>query len=107
MMRKVKITVIKVYFFPELANAYLKDGESVGPCPYFKKGDVFYWDGSDGAPIGKKEFCPWARNDIRRAMKAIYEGFNPCDWYNQEHMEIECCNDGIRPVVFKLEAVEE
>jgi hypothetical protein len=28
-------------------------------------------------------------------------------WTNSENMMITCCNDGIRPVIFKLERIDE
>lgn len=33
MHTQVRITVLKREFYPELADAYLTEGRSVGPCP--------------------------------------------------------------------------
>ena len=33
-MKKVKITVLKTEFYPELADRYLTEGREAGPCPF-------------------------------------------------------------------------
>ena len=40
-MKKVKITVLKTEFYPELAERYLTEGREAGPCPLQQVGDVF------------------------------------------------------------------
>ena len=32
-MKKVRITVLRKEFYPEYADEYLTEGQSVGPCP--------------------------------------------------------------------------
>ena len=32
-MKKVRITVLKTEFYPELAERYLTEGREAGPCP--------------------------------------------------------------------------
>lgn len=103
-MKKVRITVLKKEFYPALAEKYLTDGKEAGPCPLLEEGDTFVFEGEAAMPKG---FCPWAWIDIYRSVSALAAGATYSPWYNRERMEIACCTDGIRPVVFLLEAMEE
>lgn len=40
-MKRVKITVLRKEFYPEYADEYLTQGQSVGPCPLLEVGDEF------------------------------------------------------------------
>ncbi|MCL2198030.1 MAG: TIGR04076 family protein [Defluviitaleaceae bacterium] len=103
-MKKVKITVLKKEFYPELADTYLTDGKSVGACPILEVGDSFLFEGSAVMPTG---FCPWAWIDIYRSVTAISAGATYMPWNNKENMQIICCTDGVRPVTFLIEAVND
>ena len=54
-MKKVRITVLRKEFYPEYADEYLTEGQSVGPCPLLEVGDEFIFEGSAKMPEG---FCP-------------------------------------------------
>lgn len=101
-MKKVRITVLKTEFYPDLADRYLTDGRSVGPCALHQVGDTFLYEGGAERPEG---LCPWAWIDLYRAitLKAA-EAKN--DWY-KPGVSVECCTDGIRPVIFELAALDE
>lgn len=101
-MKKVKITVLKTEFYPELAEEYLTDGKDVGPCPLLNVGDTFIFEGSAKMPEG---FCPWAWIDIYRSITAVSSGSTFTPWNNRDGQTIVCCIDGIRPVVFNVEAI--
>lgn len=103
-MKKVKITVLKKNFYTDLADAYLTDGQAVGPCPLLEEGDTFLYEGNAIMP---KDFCPWAWIDIYRGVSAISLGAICTPWYNKDGMQILCCTDGVRPVIFSVEAVED
>ena len=102
-MKPVKITVIKKLFFPELADAYLSEGSAVGPCPLLHAGDVFIFEGEARMPEG---FCPWAWIDIYRGVAALSAGATYAPWNSRDGEQILCCTDGVRPVVFRIEALE-
>lgn len=104
MMKNVKISVLKREFYPELADSYLEEGRSVGPCPILNVGDEFIYEGGAEMPKG---MCPWAWIDIYKGVSGISSGATYTPWNNQEGMQILCCTDGIRPVVFKIEAIDE
>ena len=104
-MKQVKITVLKTTLDQELAAQYGVPGLTA--CPMMQQGQVFYADYAK--PEG---LCD-------EAWKAIYqyvfdlahvagEGlFYYGDWIRQPGVAICSCNDGLRPVIFKLEATEK
>ena len=104
MPNAVRITVLRRAFYPELADRYLSEGRSVGPCPILLEDQTFLYEGGAEMPAG---FCPWAWIDIYRACATLNAGGFDNQWYAQGHIRVECCTDGIRPVTFLLEAVAE
>lgn len=103
-MKKVKITVLRAEFYPELADEYLTEGRKAGPCSLVKVGDEFLYEGGAEKPDG---LCPWAWIDIYRGVNALSAGASYAPWNAQDGVQILCCTDGIRPVVFKVQAQDE
>lgn len=103
-MKKVKITVPKKMFFPELADAYLTEGREVGACPILNEGDVFIYEGSAVMPEG---FCPWEWITIYSGVKALSAGGTFAPWNNRDGIQILCCADAVRPVTFLIEALDK
>ena len=103
-MKNVKVVVIRKEFYPEFADRYLTDGREVGPCSLMNVGDEFLYEGNAEMPNG---LCPWAWIDIYRGVNALSADATYTSWNNQDGMQILCCTDGIRPVVFKLVAVNK
>ena len=104
-MKKVKITVLKTTFDRGLAMEYGVD--EIGPCPMLKQGQVFYADYAK--PDG---FCDEAWKAIYQYAFALAHNnrndlFYFGDWIKVPGVAICSCNDGLRPVIFKLEATEE
>lgn len=104
-MKKVRITVLKKTLDEQLAREY--GAEGLGPCPMLREGQVFYADYA--CPQG---FCDEAWKAIYQYVFALAHGaggelFYYGDWIRTPGVAICCCNDGLRPVVFKLEATEE
>ena len=88
-MKRVRITVLKTTLDEELAHEYGAHGLTA--CPMHKTGQVFYAD--------------YAKPDglCDEAWKAIYYG----DWIRMPGVAICSCNDGLRPVIFRLEATDK
>ena len=103
-MRKVLITVIKRAFYPELADKYLSEGREAGPCPIHQEGERYVYEGGAEMPKG---FCPWAWITIYPAVSNKFAGGFDNDWYKSGRISVECCTDGVRPVVYLIEAVDE
>ena len=103
-MKKVKITVLKTTLDKELALEY--GAEGLTPCPSLKEGQVFYADYAK--PEG---FCDEAWKAIYQYVFALAHGaekelFYYGDWIRKPGVAICSCNDGLRPVIFKLEATD-
>ncbi len=104
-MKKVKITVLKTTLNKELAAEYGADDLSA--CPFHKEGQIFY--GDYAKPDG---FCDEAWKAVYQYVFALAHGaddtlFYYGDWIKTPGVAIACCNDGLRPVVFKIEATGE
>lgn len=104
-MKKVRITVLKTTFDRELAAEYGADG--LGSCPHHTEGEVFLAD--HAKPEG---FCDEAWKAIYQYAFALAHGsenglFYYGDWIRKPGVAICSCNDGLRPVIFKLEATDE
>lgn len=102
-MKNVRITVLRKEFYKNFAKAYLTEGEQVGSCPLLNVGDTFLFEGNAQMPEG---FCPWAWIDVYQSVSAISAGATFAPWNHKDGQTIVCCTDGIRPVVFKVEAVD-
>lgn len=105
-MKKVRLTVLKKDFYPDLTAEY--GAETVGPCPFFEVGQTFICK----ANKRPDEFpCEDAWACLSRNVFALSAGGG--DFFEGRWLKpgskvcINCCNDGLRPVVFKLEAIED
>lgn len=102
-MKTCKITVLKTLLMDDLVQEHAC--KEFTKCPQHKEGDVFY--GSYAKPEG---FCD-------EAWKAIYQyvftlanvspGFQFSGWVETPDTAICSCNDGLRPVIFKVERTDE
>ena len=103
-MASVKITVVRKMNRDEL-YADRDPGCSSGSepvCPLFEEGQEFTATISE-MPDG---FCPGAWTDIFRFVCGLEAGAN-YPWVNESGKVLVCCNDGFRPVIFRLERMEE
>lgn len=104
-MKKVKITVLHKLFNEELVKEYGAKG--LTPCPMLREGQVFYADYAK--PEG---LCDEAWKAIYQYAFALAHGagnelFYYGDWIRKPGVAICSCNDGLRPVIFKLETTDE
>lgn len=107
MKHKCKITVIRRELFQDLADQYLADPDS-GKCPYFKDGEEFIVDFGDYFRMLNGKFCSEAWSCISHYVYTALQGGSIMrGWTNDEKMMIACCNDGTRPVIFKIERIDE
>jgi len=106
MPHKCKITVLRKEYFQDLADQYLADPQ-VGPCPYFQEGQEFLVKSKDFFRMLNGQFCSEAWDCISRYVYAALQGGSiMAGWTNNEKVMIACCNDGTRPVIFKLERLD-
>ena len=104
---RAKITVLRKTYFEDLAEVYLSNPQ-VGPCSIFEEGQTFIVDKSNYLSMLDGKFCSEAWSAISHYVYAALQGGSLMDgWTNDEKVMIACCNDGTRPVIFKIERLEE
>lgn len=107
MQHKCKVTVIDKKCFADFQSQYLADPQS-GPCPFYQVGDEFlferYGDEDTFWREGNGTQCAEAWDCISRYIYTALQGGSIMrGWTNDERMMIACCNDGTRPVIFRIE----
>ncbi len=107
MQYKCKVTVIDKKCFTDLQEQYLADPKS-GACPFYNIGDEFIFEryGSEDTfwREGNGTQCAEAWDCISRYIYTALQGGSIMrNWTNDDRMMIACCNDGTRPVIFKIE----
>ncbi len=128
MKHKVRLTVIDKKLFPELQQQYCANPNS-GECPCYHVGDTFIFESDGGQGIfwhmglntltrtsmvpdtvaggPKIPHCAEAWDAISRYIYAGVQGGSIMKgWMNAENTMITCCNDGTRPVIFKIERLD-
>jgi uncharacterized repeat protein (TIGR04076 family) len=104
MKMKIKITVVK-RISPNVVWGEEKKAPSGNvweTCTAFEDGQEFLIE----TPLKQPEnFCGWAWRDIYKDLSVLRFGGN-FSWAEPGEA-ITCCTDGNRPVVFKLERLEE
>lgn len=121
MKHRVKVSVLETTLNEELQRDYLADPES-GRCPCFKPGDTFeFWreeNRDDFYKFGRgcgfrasdddMDFpCAEAWDCISRYIySGLQGGAFMHNWTRDDRVMIACCNDGTRPVIFKLERLD-
>lgn len=110
MQYKCKVTVIDKKCFTDYQKEYLADPQS-GACPFYQVGDEFiferyggedtFWLAGDGTQCGEAWDCI-----SRYIYTALQGGSIMRGWTKDERMMIACCNDGTRPVIFKIERLD-
>ena len=109
-----KVTVLETKVFPDLQERYLADPRS-GACRCFQPGQEFLFERNTerddfwhfGCDLTPKFPCSEAWDCISRYIYTALQGGSVMrGWTNDERMMIACCNDGTRPVVFKIERID-
>ncbi|MDR0876140.1 MAG: TIGR04076 family protein [Clostridiales Family XIII bacterium] len=101
-MRKCKITVVRRCFFEDLASEYVSI-EDYGFCPVFKDGEVYITGGLFGADM-PEGFCAVAWECVQKQAAVFAYGGKAM---GIDDVHLMCCSDGARPVIFRLEAIED
>lgn len=102
-MTQVRITVVKRLnrdeIFRDVDPGCSCRGEP--QCDRLEEGQTFLAEYTR-MPEG---FCPGAWADLFRYVLGLQSGAN-FPWMNEAGKVLACCNDGFRPVIFRLERVE-
>ena len=110
MQHECKITVLETKVFVDYQEKYLANPKS-GACPFFKVGDTFTLkrtlERDDFYHLMNGKFCGEAWDAISRYVYSALQGGSIMrNWTNDDRMMIACCNDGTRPVIFKIERID-
>ncbi|MFW9916612.1 MAG: TIGR04076 family protein [Candidatus Thorarchaeota archaeon] len=104
---KCKITVLKRTTNQDLIDEYLEDKyRNFGPCDRFQDNQEFIIDGEAAMAQPPENFCVWAWADIRKDILTIAVGGN-MPGLKQKGTIISGCTDWFRPVIFKIERLNE
>ncbi len=125
MQHKIKVTVLDTKLYPELQEEYCADARP-GVCPVYHAGDEFIFTQADFWTMGigtlvktvgdpeqtaggpHRPHCSEAWDAIARYIYAGLQGGSIMrGWMQRENTMITCCSDGTRPVIFKLERLDE
>lgn len=103
-MKDVRITVLQRTSNENLIEKY-GNPKIEHLCPYNKEGQEYI--SIEGAkPEGFCEEAWTAFGKYAFALAHGVEGFWP-SWIESRHIAINSCNDGLRPVIFKLEPIDK
>ena len=106
-MSAVRITVLKRAAYTDLIDEYvpkLPEKPIYGACGLFEDGQTFIVEDRPDKPDDFR--CHGAWDDIRRDVAIVLFGGN-APWINRSGTMITCCTDGLRPVTFLIQRIEE
>jgi len=99
---EVKITVYRRFSPSEVfETSPVTPVEPLGACELFRDGQEFIVGGDEEMPEG---FCSSAWHTISGNVRTLAFG-GDLPWYEEKGTAVNCCIDGLRPVVFKLERI--
>ena len=103
-MAKVMITVVKKLNNKDIFGDTPPAGCTLEPeCPAVELGQEFVVEDIAVCPSG---FCAWAFSDIYRDIAHLYFG-GDYFWMKEKGTVLSSCTDGCRPVIFKLERIQD
>lgn len=100
-MYKCKITVLKKTLQEDLVKEFVHNS-NYGPCPVFEVGQTFVTGGIFGNDM-PEGFCSAAWQALVMPVNVLIGGGKVL---GVDDIHIVCCTDGNRPVIFKLERIE-
>ena len=106
-MNKVRITVLRRAIYTDLVDEYVpkvSEQKSYGACGLFHDGQTSIVGERPDKPADFRCHGAWA--DIRRDVAIVLFG-GDAPWINRPGTMITCCTDGLRPVTFLIERIEE
>lgn len=101
MAKKLRITVLKRDLYEDFIDEYATEN-TITQCSKFEDGQVFVMENRN-MPEG---FCSWAWADLHRDIVSVFQGAS-FPWIKQKNSIISCCTDGLRPVTFKIEMIDD
>ncbi|MCP4021108.1 MAG: TIGR04076 family protein [Desulfobacteraceae bacterium] len=103
MYHKCKVTVIQRGFNKEIVNSYTKNPENFSICDRVEDNQEFIISNPYEMPEG---ICASAWADLRPYILAIASG-STFDIMKEKNSALATCTDLFRPVIFKIEKIDE
>lgn len=101
-----KITVLRKECYEDLQEEYILNPKA-GVCPKFQVGQEFIVDSASYNRGLDGKFCMEAWDAISRYVYTALQGGSIMHgWTKNDNEMIACCNDGTRPVIFKIERID-
>jgi uncharacterized repeat protein (TIGR04076 family) len=98
----LKITVLRRFAPEEVFDKKPIGYEKLEACDVYTDGQEFIV-GDDG--LMPEGFCVWAWDDIYKDILTLrYNG--DFEWFSEKGASVNCCTDGLRPVIFRIERLE-
>ena len=99
---RIKITVLRRFKPSEVfEKSPVTPQGTLDACKVYQDGQEFTVEDNGRMPEG---FCTSAWSTIYPSVRTLSFGGN-APWYKEKGVFIECCSDGLRPVIFKLERI--
>jgi uncharacterized repeat protein (TIGR04076 family) len=106
-MPKCRITVLRRTVNRNLLDEYLDDSyKDLGPCELFSEGQEFVLEGYEELATVPEGFCAWAWADLRHDILRVASG-GDMPGLKQPGTAIAGCTDWLRPVIFRIERIED
>ena len=103
-MAKVKVTVVKKLNNKDMFGDNPPAEFTEAPeCDALELGQEFIVEDIAKCPPG---LCAWAFSDMYRDIIHLFLG-GDYPWMKEKGVILSCCTDGCRPVIFKLERIED
>ena len=109
MQHECRITVLETKVFEDYPGALPWPTPSRAPAPAFGRETPFsqaHPGADDFTAWMDGKFCGEAWDAISRYVYTALQVGHHAHWTNDERMMIACCNDGTRPVIFKIERID-
>jgi uncharacterized repeat protein (TIGR04076 family) len=103
MFHKCKVTVVKRDCNLDLVQSYVANPENFTACKRVEDNQEFIISNPYEMPDG---LCSYAWADIRPQILAIASG-GIFDFMKEKNTALATCTDLFRPVIFKIERIEE
>ena len=99
---KLRITVLRRLDPSEIFESLpVAERDWMVPCKIYEDGQEFIVEENLRMPEG---FCPSARHSIYHNIRTLGFGGN-LPYFDERGVAVNCCTDGIRPVIFKIERI--
>jgi len=104
-LSRLKITIERTFSPAEVFGHEIKqasNGDLIPPYQFFEVGQEFIAEDGFTRPEG---FCGWAWRDFTVRLTK-FDLIDDMDWPDKDTTYVTC-GDGVRPVIFKLERIED